>query len=76
MRNARQLTGSLQRRAELPASGRKGNLFLRGKERKGEERGGEGRGEGKGEQGRAEVAENFAGHNVCSPPLTLQVFSE
>ena len=40
MGNACQLTGSLQRRAELPASGRKGNLFLRGKEeRVGERRG-------------------------------------
>lgn len=51
MGNARQLTGSLQRRAELCASGRKGNLFLRGKERKGEERGGKRRREGRAEEG-------------------------
>lgn len=31
--HACQLTGSQQRRAELPDSGRKGNLFLRGKEK-------------------------------------------
>lgn len=48
MGNACQLTGSLQRRAELPASGRKGNLFLRGKEQRvGRE---EGRSRGRGGQ--------------------------
>ena len=55
MGNACQLIGSLQRRAEQAASDRKGSLFLRGKE------------ERVGGEERAEAAESFAGHSVCSP---------
>lgn len=63
MGKARQLAGNFAR-AEPPASGRQENLFLREK--------GTGGGDWQGRGGK--VSENFAGHDVSSPPdlSTLQ----
>ena len=66
MGKACQLTGSLQRGAEQPASGRKGNFFLRGKEeRVGRE---EGRRKSKGGQRRQKALQDTVYALPFDPP--------